>query len=94
MQTMNQLERVKSGIQVAFAEWLTFPALAEVWAHSPEKTIAHLADRAAHYKSLSESAAPADRVRDRLIAVSYERVHALLEELYTAQHASEMPAEK
>jgi hypothetical protein len=91
---MNQVEQMKSGTQVALAEWLTFPALAEAWAHSPEKTIAHLAERATFYKTLSESAAPAKQVRDRLIAISYMRVHALLQELYAFQQASAMTAEK
>jgi len=91
---MNQMEQGKSGTQVALAEWLTFPALADAWAHSPEKTIAHLANRAAYYKARSESAAPAERVQDRLIAVSYMRVRALLEELYAALQASVMPPER
>jgi hypothetical protein len=71
----------------ALADWLTFPVLTDAWAESPEKTIAHMAERAADYRKRSDSGSPAERVRARLIATTYLRVNSVLKELHTMQQA-------
>jgi hypothetical protein len=67
------------------ADWMKFPTLAEVFDHSPSKTIADLTAKHKHYKSLEAISTAADRVRARLISVSYARTCELLQELETAQ---------
>jgi hypothetical protein len=66
-------------------DWMMFPALNEAWTKSADETIAVMAERIARYKALSISGAPAERSRARLIAQSYVQVHAVLQELNTAQ---------
>ena len=62
-------------------DWMTFPALNEAWTHSLDGTITLMADRSRAFQALIASAPPAERARARLIAHSYIRVHAVLQEL-------------
>ena len=80
-------KQTKTDVPLLLADWLTFPFLNEAWAKSPERTIAHIAERAADYKTRSGSGGPAERVRARLIATTYLRVHSVLEELLATQKA-------
>jgi hypothetical protein len=66
-------------------DWMMFPALNEAWTKSADETIAVMTERIVRYKALSISGAPAERSRARLIAQSYVQVHAVLQELNTAQ---------
>jgi hypothetical protein len=74
--------------QLNLPDWLNFPTLAEVFNGNPSKTIAHLMAKHKEYQSLETSGTAADRVRARLISVSYARTWALLQELETLQAAS------
>jgi hypothetical protein len=67
------------------ADWFKFPMLEEVFEHSPGNMIAHLVAQHKEFQSLEESGTPADRVRARLISVSYARTCELLRELEAAQ---------
>jgi hypothetical protein len=86
---MNLTNAAKTETPQALAGWLTFPVLAEAWAESPEKTIAHIAERAADYSKRSGTGSPAERVRARLIAATYLRVQSVLAELRTRQQTAE-----
>ena len=85
---MNSTKQNITEASHALADWLTFPVLANAWAESPEKTIANMAERAADYRKRSDSGSPAERVRTRLIATTYLRVHSVLKELHTMQQAA------
>jgi hypothetical protein len=68
-------------------DWMMFPALNEAWTQSADATIALMAERIKAFKTLAASASPAELTRARLIAQSYVRVHAVLQELYsTSKH--------
>jgi len=86
---MNSAKAAETEVPQALADWLTFPVLAEAWAESAEKTIAHMAERAADYRQRSDSGSPAERAQARLIATTYLRVQSALEELYTLQQTAE-----
>jgi hypothetical protein len=64
---------------------MKFPTLAEVFDQSPSKTIAYFTAKHKEYQSLEATGPAADRVRARLIAASYARTCALLQELEAAQ---------
>src|ERR1700749_3497408 len=66
-------------------DWMKFPMLAEVFDESPSKMIANLTAKHKEYQSLETTGTAADRVRARLIAASYARTCALLQELEAAQ---------
>lgn len=85
---MNSMKQTKTEAPYALPDWLTFPVLADAWAESPEKTIAHMAERAADYRKRSDSGSPAERVRARLIATTYLHVHSVLKELHTIEQAA------
>lgn len=85
---MNSTKPTKTEAAHALADWLTLPVLTVAWAESPERTIAHMAERAADYRKRSNSGGPAERVRSRLIATTYLRVHSVLEELHTIEQAA------
>jgi len=59
-----------------------------VWTDSPERTIAHLGERAAEFRRRSETGTSAERVRGRLIAGAYQRAVSLLEELRATDRAA------
>ena len=65
-------------------DWMTFPALNEAWTHSVDGTLALMVERRKTLQALIASAPPAERARARLLAHSYVRVHAVLEELNSA----------
>jgi hypothetical protein len=67
--------------QVKMPEWLVFPALDKAWSSSPERAIARISKRLEWYQELSETAAPVARTRARVVALSYQRVLAVLKEL-------------
>ena len=67
------------------ADWIKFPTLAEVFDQSPSKTMTELTAKHKHYQSLEAIGTTAERVRARLISVSYARTCELLQELETAQ---------
>ena len=74
-------------------DWMTFPALNEAWMHSVDGTIELMAERSRAFQALIDSAPPAERARARLIAHSYVRVHAVLQEL-RATYKHTTPAEQ
>jgi hypothetical protein len=86
---MDLTKAAKTETPQALADWLTFPVLAEAWAESPEKTIAHMAERASDYSKRRGTGSPAERVQARLIAATYLRVQSVLEELRTRQQTAE-----
>lgn len=62
-----------------------FPHIAEVFGPTPEKAIALLAEKSESYKKQAESGLPNERVNARTIAVGYDRVRELLQELEAAR---------
>lgn len=62
-------------------DWMMFPALNEAWMRSADGLIAHMEERSKTSQALTTSAPPAERARARLVAQSYIRVHAVLQEL-------------
>ncbi|RZU42244.1 hypothetical protein [Edaphobacter modestus] len=62
-------------------DWMIFSALNAAWIQSPDGTIKLMAERIMTFQGLGTSAAPAERVRARLIAQSYVQVYAVLQEL-------------
>jgi hypothetical protein len=69
-------------------DWMTFPTIAEAFDRSPSNTIAYLIERQKEYQSTEAKGTTADRVRARLISVSYARTCALLKDLETLAESS------
>jgi hypothetical protein len=82
---VNAAETSRDTSSTVLADWMKFPSLAEVFDQSPSKTMTELTAKHKHYQSLEAIGTTADRVRARLISVSYARTCALLRELETAQ---------
>jgi hypothetical protein len=62
-------------------DWMMFPSLNEAWKRSADDLITLMAERIKTFDALAASAPPAERAQARLIAQSYARVHAVLQEL-------------
>ena len=67
--------------QALLPDWMMFPVLNEAWIQSADGAVALMAERIKTFQELSNSTAPAERVRARLIAQSYVQVHTVLQEL-------------
>jgi hypothetical protein len=59
----------------------TFPTIEQVFAEGIQEGIAHVEKEHAKYTEIAATGGPGDRVRARLIAVSYRHVAALLTEI-------------
>jgi hypothetical protein len=70
---------------VVAPDWLQFPTLSKVFQDSPRLTIARLEAKHNEFRALAETGLPTERVRARLISVSYAHACALLRELDQAQ---------
>lgn len=62
-------------------EWMIFPAIAEAFTPTPSQAIMHLTAKAKEYRRRSAAGSAMERVRDRVIAESYDRTSALLRDL-------------
>lgn len=82
--SINQTTESRDGA-VALPDWMTFPTLSAVFEPSPSATIVHLEAKQKEYQALETIRTATDRVRARLIAASYARTIALLQELETAR---------
>lgn len=72
------------GQSAALPDWMKFPALSAAFESSPSATIAYLEAKQREYESL-QAGASGDRIRARLIAASYARTRALVQEIEAAQ---------
>jgi hypothetical protein len=81
----NKSATTKANSAAPLPDWLTFPTLSAVFDPSPAETIDYLAAKSREYQSLKTAKTPADRARARLIAASYARTGALLQELESAR---------
>jgi hypothetical protein len=79
------LGQLPPGSAAALPDWMNFPTLSATFDPSPSKMIAYLTARQKEYESTETTGATTDRVRARLIAASYARTCALLQELETAR---------
>lgn len=75
------LKQPQEAVADILPDWMTFPVLASVFDPSPLEAIAYLTAKQKEYQTQLASAIAADRVRARLIAESYARTSALLQEL-------------